>query len=422
MNTQRRKRRWWLWGVILLVLIGGGFSAWRAYRKASAPPETRALEAKTLTETINVSGVVQSERSVTLKARAAATVLQRRVLENERVTRGTPLLSLDTDVLRIQREQAQVNASTQSAQAQQELNAAQKNYEQLRQRRKGNLLNLQNQLQQAEENLFFIERDFERKAQLRQEEVISPQALDQQRQQLTQARLQLKNARSSLATAEQSDPELMAARSRIQQAQTALSTAQRQGRVNLSLAAENLNQAGVRAPFEGSISSWSVNQGDYLTPGSPVGIFQDLQDIRLNLAVNELDFPKIRLGAPVEIIFDAYPEQNFVGSVVWRSSASVSNNDNLQVFPVKVWFDNKDQLIKPGMSGDANIQVAQRHNVLAVPLSAIQKREGKLYVSVLRAGEVEDVEVQVGISTLDEVEIVKGLQTGDALVVERPTS
>ena len=411
------KRRWWLGvlGLVLLLAIGGGI---KAYLKASEPPNTVALEPKTLTETINVSGVVQSERSVTLKASAAAKVLQRRVPENERVERGTPLLQLDTDVLRLQAEQARVNAQTSLNQAHQELDAAQHNYTQLGQRREGNLLTLRNQLQQAEETLFFVEREFQRVKQLRQEEVISPQSLEQQERQLVQARLQLSNARSSLHTAENSDPELIAARSRIQQAQTALNNAQKQGRANVNLANENLYQAAVSAPFDGSMSSWAVNQGDYLTPGTPLGVFQDLKDIRLNLAVNELDFPKIRRGAPVEIIFDAYPDKVFKGSVVWLSSASTSNNDNLQVFPVKVWFNNTEGAIKPGMSGDANIRVAQRENVLAVPLSAIQKREGKLFVSVYRNEKIEDVDVQVGISTLDEVEITGGLKRGDALVVD----
>ncbi|MBF2052799.1 MAG: efflux RND transporter periplasmic adaptor subunit [Candidatus Sericytochromatia bacterium] len=415
--------RWLRLSLIGLALVMVGLSVWFwRQRQAAQVPELLTLQPESLVETLSITGVAQSERSVVLKAGVSARVLGRRVAENTPVAAGTVLLDLDTSQLASQLQQTRVNSNSNLQQAETELQTAQTQFKELEIRRSGQLLGLQNQLQQAEENVFFLERETARQQRLRAEGVGTAQGLAQQQQQLEQARLQLQNSRLALSNAQNSDPELRSARSRIEQARTALASARRQAGANVRLAEDNLRAAVLAAPFNGSVTRWQVERGDYVTPGSVLGQFQDLKDLRLYLAANELDFPKIQLGASVEIVFDAYPERTFKGAVTWRSAASISDNENLQVFPVKVWFADPEALIKPGMSGEALITVAARDNALAVPIAAIERKDGQLFVRRWREGEAEEVPVEIGVTTLDKVEVRKGLQAGDQIVLSAGAS
>lgn len=413
-----RVPRWVIWGGSALVLVGVGAALWWSQRPSSTPA-TLTLKPESLVETVDVSGVVLSERDVTLKASLGGSVLARLVAENQRVKPQTPLLQLDGRNYQLQLEQTQISARNNLRQAQSELEAAQRSLQQTETQLQRSLLNLRNQVQKAEEHVFFLSQELLRQQRLHAEGVVSDQSISQQQAQLEQARRDLRNAELQLQTALQTSPERTTAQNRLKQAQTVLETAQRLGPANERLSRDNLRQMRILAPFAGSVTQWQLDKGDFAAPGTPVARFQDLEDLRLRLTVNELDFPRIKLGAEVDIVFDAYPEQHFKGSVVWMSASTVAGNENIQVFPIKVWFANPRQQIKPGMSGDAEIIAQRKPNVLAVPIGAVQREGDKYFVSVLRGDTVEKVEVTIGMSSLEKVEITSGLKAGDQLVFEQ---
>lgn len=428
-----RPRLPWYWIVagILLVLIGLAV-LWVLMRPRGPAYTTFTLQPQTLVETIDVSGVVEPERVLTLKAAISSRVLERSVRENQRVPAGTPLLRLDTDTLQLQLQQAQTQALNSDQQATSELRSATSALNELDARHRQNLLGLGNQVQKAEENLFFLERELTRLQRLHAEQAVTAQSVDQQQQQMALARIELSNARTSFETAQRTDPELVNARSRLTTARSNLTNASRQGQANIALARGNLRQAVLLAPFAGSVTAWSIQRGDFLTPGTSVARFQDLADLRLVLAVNELDFPKIRLNQPVEITFDAYPDKPCNGKVVWLSQASQTSADTsaasaqtttssaIQVFPIKIWFANPKLQIRPGMSADARISIGRSENTLAVPHAAVHKHQGTFSVRRLDPqGKPEVVSVSVGMSTLELVEIRSGLRAGDQVIIEQ---
>ena len=418
MKTLKTIPRRYLLGGLLFVIVGvGGFWWWS---ERQTPPEynTLTLKPETLISTVDVSGVVESERKVTLKAGVTAQVEKRLVLENLRQAMHAPLLALDNSQYQLQLNQARVQKVTSEAQARTELALAQKALESAITQARYNQVNLNNQWQKAEESLFFLKREQERSARLVQQKVISNQTFQQSQQQVDQAILDLKNAKNRLEQATQNRPEVISARQRVTQAELALKTAQQQGQDNVDLPENNLRQSRVLAPFAGSVTRWLVNRGDYATPGTPLAEFQDLRDLRLVLPLNELDVPRVKVGAPVEIIFDAYPDQPYQGSVVSMSMASTESTDSVQSYPIRVWFNNEALRIKPGMSGDAQITATRKANVLAVPLSAIERQENTFQLKVLNAeNKVEEREVEVGLSTLDSIEITKGLKAGERVIL-----
>lgn len=409
-------RRYVIAGSLLILLGVGG--AWYWSHPDSPDYDTLVMKPQTLVSTVDVSGIVESERKVTLKAAVSTQIAGRRVTENQRVAQGTPLLAIDNANYRLQVDQAQVQRNTSESQAQTELKLARQALETAQTQARYNQVNLNNQWQKAEENLFFLQREQARNARLYQQKVIPAQTYQQAQQQLEQARLDVQNAKNRLEQAIQNNPEIVNARQRVTQAQTALDIAQKQGRINVALPQENLRQSQVLAPFTGSVTRWLVNRGDYAAPATPLAEFQDLQDVRLVLGLNELDLPRVRKGATVQITFDAYPDTPYTGSVVAISEASVSDNESVQTYPARVWFANPGFKIKPGMSGDAQIQATRKSDVLAVPLSAVERKDDAFKVKVLTADQkVEERTVQVGLSTLEQIEITEGLQAGDQVIL-----
>lgn len=410
-------RRYIIGGLLFLIIGIGGFWWW-SQRQIEPEYNTLTVKPDTLISTVDVSGVVESERKVTLKAVVAAQISKRLVLENQRQRINAPLLALDNSQYQLQVNQARVQKVTSESQARTELALAQKALNSATTQAQYNQVNLNNQWQKAEESLFFLKREQERSARLFQQKVVSSQTFQQTQQQVDQAILDLKNAKNRLDQATANKPEVISARQRVTQAEQALQTAQQQGKINLALPENNLRQSRVIAPFTGSITRWLVNRGDYATPGTPLAEFQDLQDVRLVLPLNELDFPRVAPGAPVEITFDAYPDRPYQGSVVSMSMASIEGTDNVQSYPIRVWFNNTDAKIKPGMSGDAQITATRKDNVLSVPLSAVERKENLFRIKILTSkNKVEERDVEVGLSTLDSIEITRGLKAGDRVIL-----
>lgn len=419
----RRKNRRLLWlGLGLLAILGLGAAGFAWKRNASQDPPHLVVKRQDLKDRIDVSGAVFSERDVVLKASVSAQVLGRLSVENQRVALGTPLLRLDAATYGLQLQQARTNAVASAAQAQTELQTAQKALEDALKRKSLNQQTLTNQERKAQQNLDFQEAEYLRQVRLAAEGAVPAQRLEQQKQTLDQARLDLKVAFDNGQTQLRDQTEISTARSRIKQAQTALANAQNQGTASIRLAQDSLSKSAVLAPFSGTVARWQVNRGDYVTPGTPLARFLDTQDLRLTLNVNELDLPRVKIGSQVEIIFDAFPDSPYPGKITWISESSITDSENVQVFPVKVGFANPQGKIRPGMSADARITASERKAVLALPISSVQKKEGQFYADILINGQAQPRKIKLGLSTLESVEVLSGLQAGDKVLLEPQAS
>jgi HlyD family secretion protein len=423
-SARRLPRWWWVAGLAGVVVVGGTFVAIR--RPFAAKVETVVIERRTLREEVDVSGTVEARRSVTLKAEATGPITALAVAEGLRVPAGTALLTIDPETARLQWEQAQRNTNAQVAAAQTELSGAERALVEAESRHTTALRTLTNDVARAETALVQSERDSATSLHLLAEGAVSRSSADQAETQLQQARIARKAARDTLSRARTDFAEVVTARNRVAAARTALSNAQRQGQVTVDLAANALHKATLRAPFAGTVTAWTLNKGDYVAPGTPLGNFQDLNDLGLKLPVDETDLPKMLAGGVVTITFDAFPEKPFPGRIRTVGTASSKVKD-VMVFPVDVRFDDPGHVIRPGMSGDAAVLVSERPNVLAVPLKAVRRAGGRYYVGLVKpVGQAKanakpsDVAVEAGIVTLDYLEARSGIAAGDEILAAGP--
>lgn len=419
MSNSTKKSRKIVVGLVILGLIGTVVGSGFYYIKNRKPSyNTFEVKKQDLKEIIEISGSVESEKSVTIKSSINGTVIKRFIDENKKVLENTPLLQVEAQQSKLQLEQSKINAFNSRVQSETELNNAKRSLNDAIQRKKLNTDNLNNQINKAKSNLAFIESEIKRNKKLLLEGAITKQSLDNQRQQLEQAKIDLKTALDNMDKLKKEEGEIVTSQNRIKQAQIALENSIRQGNASISISKDSFQRTTIYTPFKGTITSWLINVGDYLVPSTPIAKFQDLEDIRLKLPINELDLPKITMNSKVDIVFDAYPEKIYKGKITWMSEASVSDAQNVQTFPIKVKFENTNYLIKPGMSGDAEITVSEKKGVLAVPLGSIIKKDNKIYVSILEKDKPKDVEIKAGISTLEYLEVKSGIKEGDKIIIE----
>jgi HlyD family secretion protein len=135
----------------------------------------------------------------------------------------------------------------------------------------------------------------------------------------------------------------------------------------LRLAETRLSYAAIAAPLSGIVLSDHVEPGEYVTPGAPIITIGDLENVWLRGYIDETDLGRVKLGQPVAVTTDTYPDKTYEGVLSFISSEAEFTPKNVQtdkervklVYRVKIDIPNSDFELKPGMPADAKIQLTQ---------------------------------------------------------------
>jgi len=229
--------------------------------------------------------------------------------------------------------------------------------------------------------------------------------------QVPQAEYNLQKAQESLAEilAGPDPHDIEVAQAKVTSAQAALEDAQ-----------DALEAATMVAPFDGTVISTGAEVGDLVYSTTIVVTLADLSNLEVRAFVDETDISQVEIGQEVEITFDAFPGQQFQGQVL---EVPLQGNlvQNILTYEVPVSLEGpEDVSLKPGMTANLKIVVGQRENVLLVPALAVQQGEEGNVVMVQDSPQEPAVQtrVEVGLSDGLYVEVVRGLNEGDQVVIE----
>jgi RND family efflux transporter MFP subunit len=225
----------------------------------------------------------------------------------------------------------------------------------------------------------------------------------------------LTNAQSALQTA-QSNLALAQAGSTSQQieAQTA-AVAQAQAQVASAQVA--LNNTTLVAPFSGTVQNLTAQVGQVVSAGSPVLSLVNNSGLKIEAYVSEADVAKIKVGDTANVTLDA-----FGNNAPFPATVGIIDNAETQVngtpaYLVTLYFTNPESQVKDGMTGNAQIILAEHDNVVEVPTNLIVTQGNNNYVLVQKGATTQQEQVQVGITGDNGMtEIVSGVQVGDQLV------
>ena len=179
----------------------------------------------------------------------------------------------------------------------------------------------------------------------------------------------------------------------------------------------------ILAPFDGVVVNVSVKKNDVLSQQdySSKGTIQlvDTSQIKFQGTVDEIDIMKIKTGQKATISIDAVPNKTFTGKITFISPFGAADTSNVIKFNVTILLDPTDVDLKGGLTATADVGISTVANALIVPLSAVTTSGTSSSVTVATGdkGQTEKREVTLGTQNQQYVQILKGLNEGDQVIV-----
>jgi HlyD family secretion protein len=187
-----------------------------------------------------------------------------------------------------------------------------------------------------------------------------------------------------------------------------------ESQANVQLARTRIAQDVIRSPMAGTIYDLPARAGSFLNAGDPVASVGRLDPVRVRVYVDEPELGRIAPGEHVRITWDALPGKEWTGIVEKRPTEVVALGTR-QVGEVLCTIENPMRELVPGTNVNAFILTQVVENALTIPKASV-RRDGGAGVFILQKDDtVKWQPIATGASDALHVEVVKGLQDGDAV-------
>ncbi len=189
----------------------------------------------------------------------------------------------------------------------------------------------------------------------------------------------------------------------------------------VAAAQATLDQAMIKAPFDGIVTRTDSKPGDLITPGTLSFRVDDFSHLLVDLEVSEVDINTIEIGQAVTMSFDAILTREYHGLV---SEVALVGNEvqGIVSFTVTVELDDADDAVRPGMTSAVNIVVYNLAETLIVPNRAVRVVDGERVVFVKIGDAIEKIVITLGASSDSHSEVLEGeLAVGDEIVINPPS-
>lgn len=186
-----------------------------------------------------------------------------------------------------------------------------------------------------------------------------------------------------------------------------------------ALAAQNVGDGAIRAPFPGVVTERFVDVGEYVRQDTRIATLVSLDPLRLEMAVPESGVASVKEGATVTFQVVAYPERRFTGAIRFVSGAVRPTTRDLVVEAI---VPNTDKTLLPGMFANIELTIGQR-KLPGIPKTAILERDGKSNVFVVANGRLEQRVLALGPEASGgAVSVLKGVTVGEKVVTDNPAT
>jgi membrane fusion protein (multidrug efflux system) len=208
-----------------------------------------------------------------------------------------------------------------------------------------------------------------------------------------------------------------ASQSKLDEAETALLVAQSDAaaqKAQLGVAEQALDDATVRAPFDGVVGRRLVSEGDFVQVGTRLVELVSLDPIEVVFHLAEVDSGRVAVGQKVAVRVAPYPEEVFEATVAVVYPTIDPQSRTLRV---KATLENPGGRLRPGLFARADLGIRVRRGVAMVPEEAVlQRSDGAVVFRVVAGERVERRVVAIGEFHDGMIEVRSGLDAGDAVV------
>jgi HlyD family secretion protein len=330
--------------VLIAVAAAAGTSLWLR-RDPPITVTTEVIRARDLEAVVSVSGKIQPRRLVNISADMSGRVVDLAVNEGDRVTRGQFLLQIDPNSLR-----------TRVASGAASLSAAEASLEQQRQA-----------VQTARLQLEQAQRVLTRQEELWKQGLTTREALDKA----------TSDASAAASALSEREKQVKAQAARLDQE-----------RATLESARYDLSKVRIESPIDGIVTRRNIQEGETAVigtmnnAGTVLLTLADMSVIQAEVEVDETNIPQIAMGQPAVVAIDALPDQTFTGRVteignspIQQTGGAAAGARQATNFKVVITLEGNVPDIRPGFTCTADITTAKRTQVAAVPIPAVAVRE-----------------------------------------------
>lgn len=233
-----------------------------------------------------------------------------------------------------------------------------------------------------------------------------------------------KEAKDNYEDASSSDKSIM--KKKLEAAEISLEVAERNVNTSWSSYQSSLADASKRrvvSPIDGTVNAINIKNGDDLSrlssssnSSAPI-IIGDLNTLKAQVEVNEVDIVNVNIGQNVSLTFNAIEGLTSTGKIEKIDSLGTLTS-GVVTYNVTIGFDSLDLRIKPDMSVSAAIITDVKQDVILIPNSALKTQKERSYVQLLKGQTPENVVVKAGLSNDTETEIISGINVGDKVITQ----
>lgn len=234
------------------------------------------------------------------------------------------------------------------------------------------------------------------------------------------AEVELERARRLVESGARSPQHLDEHASAYEQAEAAAARAE----AALHTLATQLSYADVRSPLSGRVLDVHVEEGSAVSPVTSVNggtlllSLAATETLHLDGLVDENEVSRVLEGQLARVRTEAFPDRTFAGRV--RDIAPLGERiQNVTYFRVEIEIVDPDaELLRPRMSGDADIVAEKLDDALVLPETALHYRGDEVFVRTMNGTHLEDRPVRIGIVDGARVQVLDGVAEGDTVVLQ----
>lgn len=177
----------------------------------------------------------------------------------------------------------------------------------------------------------------------------------------------------------------------------------------------DIGDRSVRAPFTGVLGLRQVSPGSLITPSTAIATLDDISSVYVDFQVPEAALASVQPGNALTGASVAYPGRVFEGVV---SVIDSRIDPATRAVSVRGEFPNPDRTLRPGMLMDVRLFRPEREALLVPEIAVVQVGRDTFVYRVTQDGSVEQAPIEVGARREGKVEVVKGLEPGQRIVID----
>lgn len=184
--------------------------------------------------------------------------------------------------------------------------------------------------------------------------------------------------------------------------------------VQIGLIRQQIANASIIAPLNGTVSAHKVKQGEFVNPGTPIAAIADISRVKATVYVDQQMSYKLKTGQSATISAPLLSQQTFTGKITFISPVADVNHN----YQVDLLISQTDKVV---LRGGTDVQVSfntvAQKEALQIPRAAILADAKEPYVFVAENGKAVVRTIGTGLIQADQAEVLTGLHLGDQVII-----